>query len=200
MQSLLLATGNPSKVREISTAIADLNFAIISLAKFKNHFDEPAEDGDTFEENARIKSEFWREKTELPTLSDDSGILVEALPEELGVRTVRFGAGKKASDKEWLDYFLKRMHKQKNRRAQFISVIAISVPNSETYFFRGEVHGEILEKPAAPLLPRIPLSSVFLASGASKVFAAMNTTEKERFSHRGRALVAARKFLEKLSC
>ncbi|MFH1375889.1 MAG: non-canonical purine NTP pyrophosphatase [Patescibacteria group bacterium] len=199
MQKLLLATNNPSKAREISSALSDLDIEIISLLDLdKSKFaDEPPEDGATFEENARIKAEFWAKETGIPTLADDSGILVEALPGKLGVKTVRFGAGAEASDAEWLKHFLARMEGTANRKAKFICVLAFAQPNEQTEFFEGEVDGKITEKAEAPILPRIPLSSVFLADEADKVFAAISKEEKARFSHRGRALHKAKVFLQK---
>ena len=86
----------------------------------------------------------------------------------------------------------------KNRHAKFVCMLALSRTNEPTEFFRGEVEGEILEKIAAPILPRIPLSSVFLANGASKVFAAMTESEKEKFSHRGKAIAKAKQKLREL--
>jgi XTP/dITP diphosphohydrolase len=195
LSKLLLATANPSKVREISAALVSLNLEIQTSADFEE-FEMPAENGETFEENAEIKAKFWLEKTGLPSLADDSGILVEALPGELEVRTVRFGKGENATDADWLDYFLAKMEGVENRRAKFISVLALARPSEPTKFFRGEVEGEILEKTAAPILPRIPLSSVFLADGATKVFAAMSTEEKSKFSHRGKAIEKVKQFLK----
>ena len=197
MTKLLLATNNPSKVREISDNLRDQNLTITSLLDLdkSKYPPEPHEDGETFEDNARIKAEFWSRQTDLLTLADDSGILVEALPDELGVRTVRFGKGAEATDEEWLDYFLERMKDAKNRRAKFICVLALASPRDSTRFFRGEVKGEILNEIAAPILPRIPLSSVFLADGADQVFAAMSESEKARFSHRGKALEEFKNFL-----
>lgn len=223
---MLLATANPSKARELTAALSDFDLEIQTLADFPE-LELPPEDGETFEENAKIKAEFCAQETGLPALADDSGILVEALPGELGVKTVRFGKGEDASDEEWLDYFLEKMSGQKNRRAKFVCVLALTnlpfetnppksplvrgdshfspdkgrSPRSggrgfETKFFHGEVEGEILREIAAPILPRIPLSSVFLADGADQVFAAMSEDEKARFSHRGRAVAELRKFLE----
>ncbi len=202
---LLIATNNPSKVREIAETLKDLDLEVISLLDFKkchpelvSESEEPPEDGETFEENARIKADFWCKQTDLPTLADDSGIFVEALPGELGVRTVRFGKGPEASDEEWLDYFLERMEGAENRKAKFVCVLAFAQPNEEIHFFHGEVNGVITEKPEAPLLPRIPLSSVFRANGASKVFATMSEAEKAQWSHRGRALLEAKQNLKEL--
>jgi len=164
-----------------------LNFEIRTLADFPK-LKLPPEDGISFEENAKIKAEFCAEKTGLLSLADDSGILVEALPNKLGVKTVRFGVGENASDADWLKHFLDKMKNASNRRAKFISVLALAQANLKTEFFRGEIGGEILREIGAPILPRIPLSSVFLADGAEKVFAAMSAVEKSKFSHRGRAV------------
>jgi len=194
---LLLATANPSKVRELTAALADLNCEIRTLTDFPE-LEMPEETGETFEENAKLKVEFCARETGLPALADDSGILVEALPNELGVRTVRFGAGENASDAEWLAHFLERMSGTKNRRAKFVCVLALARANSPTEFFRGEISGEILEKIDAPILPRIPLSSVFRADGAGKVFAAMSENEKAQFSHRGRAMKKTKQKLQEL--
>jgi XTP/dITP diphosphohydrolase len=196
--TLLLATGNPSKTREISAVLTDLPVKILTLAQLPNRAAEPDETGETFEENARIKAQYWCDITGLPTLADDSGILVEALPGELGVKTVRWGKGNEASDAEWLQHFLERMEGEENRAAKFVSVVAIAQPGKPTEFFSGEVKGKILHEAAAPLLPKIPLSSVFLADGAEKVFAAMSSEEKAQHSHRGKALAEAKKFLERI--
>jgi XTP/dITP diphosphohydrolase len=200
-QKLLLATNNPSKAHEIAESLQALDLEILSLLDLdKSKFpEEPPEDGETFEDNARIKAEFWVKQTGLPTLADDSGILVEALPNELGVKTVRFGKGPEASDAQWLDYFLARMEGKENRQAKFVCVLALTQPQGSTprvEFFRGEVTGRITEKIESPILPRIPLSSVFLADGTEKVFAAMSAAEKAQWSHRGKALGKAKVFLE----
>jgi XTP/dITP diphosphohydrolase len=189
-KKLLLATNNPSKAKEISNSLKKTNLKITSLLDIdkSKYSPEPPENGATFEDNARIKAEFWNQQTDIITLADDSGILVDALPNELGVQTARFGKGAEADDEEWLDYFLERMEEAKTRRAKFVCVLALASAKFSTRFFYGEVQGKILNKIAAPILPRIPLSSVFLADGAEQVFAAMTDEEKARFSHRGKAL------------
>lgn len=153
----------------------------------------PAETGTTFSANAKLKAEFWCKQTGYPTLADDSGILVAALAAELGVETRRWGAGETATDSAWLEFFLRRMATEKNREAEFVCVLALAWPGQPTKIFTGQVTGQITTEIAAPLLPGIPLSSVFQPTGSSKVFAAMSSTEKNNFSHRGRAL---QKFLE----
>ncbi len=81
--------------------LEDLPFKFVSLND--EHITEDVEEnGETYEENAIIKAEFFGRLTSLPTIADDSGILVDALEGELGVKTRRWGAGAQASDDEWL--------------------------------------------------------------------------------------------------
>jgi XTP/dITP diphosphohydrolase len=229
MQSqILLATSNPGKFHELKSALADLPFEFLNLTEFPSRLGnnpppisggaggglEPIENGKTFAENAQIKAEFWFEKTGLATIADDSGILVDALPSELGVNTVRWGLGKSASDADWLNYFLERLKNVPPEKrgadlsagalakAEFVCVLALCSfnprgrPTPGVVYFEGRVRGIIIEKPEAPLLPGIPLSSVFRPDGSEKVFAALTTAEKEKFSHRGRALAELKKFLQ----
>ena len=83
------------------------------------------ETGTTYEENSLIKARHFFEKTGMITIGEDSGIEVEALKNELGVRTRRWGAGEEASDEEWLEYFLRRIEQEQNKRAKFVCVPTI---------------------------------------------------------------------------
>lgn len=154
------------------------------------------EDGATFKENAAKKAKFYAEKTGLMTLAEDSGILVEALKGGLGVKTRRWGAGEKASDEEWVEFFLGRMEGIVDRRAKFVCCACLVDKGGET-FFEGETLGNITEKLMAPILKGLPLSSCFLPNGCDKVYAALSHEEKNRISHRGKAMNQVREFLQK---
>jgi XTP/dITP diphosphohydrolase len=108
MTQLLIGTSNKGKVMEIEEALHELSCEIVTPASC-GIFESPAEHGDTFEANALEKARFYFEKTRIATLADDSGIIVEALVNELGIHTRRWGAGPSASDEEWITYFLERM-------------------------------------------------------------------------------------------
>ncbi|MCK5614297.1 non-canonical purine NTP pyrophosphatase, partial [Candidatus Pacearchaeota archaeon] len=149
------------------------------------------------ESNAILKAEFFGRKVNLPTIADDSGILVEALAGELGVKTRRWGAGADASDEEWLNFFLHRLAFEKNRQAEFVSVVAFYRPEQETLTFRGECKGLILSEPEVDLEPGIPLSSVFLPEGKDKVFSSLDKHEKNEISHRGKAIKQCHDYLLK---
>jgi len=197
-QKLLIATGNPSKARELSDQLADLDIELISLADLALDVPDPAEDGETYADNALIKAAYWHEKTGLPTLADDGGLLVDALPGELGVRTRRWAEELgHTTDESWLGYFMDRMKDipNANRGAEFRIALALVQANIEPKLFEHAVHGQITEAIEAPILPGIPVSSVFRAVGADKVFAAMTTDEKAKYSHRGGALKKLREYL-----
>ncbi|MBN1258988.1 non-canonical purine NTP pyrophosphatase [Candidatus Peregrinibacteria bacterium] len=196
MQKILVATHNYGKFKELMEVLHDLPFKFVSLNDEKIG-EDVHEGGETYEENAMIKAEFFGKKTGLPTIADDSGIMADALAGELGVKTRRWGAGEKANDKEWLDYFLKRLAKEQNRRAEFISVVAFYRPGEETLTFRGECKGVILPEPQVALEPGIPLSAVFLPDGKDKVFSALGKHEKNAISHRGQAIRKCHDFLLK---
>jgi XTP/dITP diphosphohydrolase len=196
MQKILIATRNFGKFKELMEVLEDLPFKFVSLNDEKIAGDVE-ENGETYEENAIIKAEFFGRESGLPTIADDSGIRVDALNGELGVHTRRWGAGEKAGDEEWLGYFLKRMSVEKNKRAEFISAIALYRPGAETLAFRGECVGQILDNPQVDLEPGIPLSAVFLPDGKDKVFSALARHEKNEISHRGKAVKKCHDYLLK---
>lgn len=194
MNKILIATHNFGKYKELMEVLEELPISFVSLNDEKIE-DDVEENGDTYEANAIIKAEFFGRLTGLPTIADDSGIHVDALEGELGVKTRRWGAGGQATDEEWLNFFLNRMQKEENRKTEFISVVAFYLPGEETLTFRGECKGEILPNPQVDLEPGIPLSAVFLPEGKNKVFSALSKHEKNEISHRGKAIKQCHDYL-----
>lgn len=195
MQELLIATKNPGKFCEISEIFEGLPFELLFLGDMDVDDLDFVEDGVTFFENARKKARYFSEKVGMLALAEDSGILVDALEGELGVRTRRWGAGETASDKEWIEYFMKKMEREVNRGAKFVCSACLIDGGKEKYF-EGETSGLITEKLMAPLQPGLPLSSCFLPEGCEKVYAALSEDEKNLVSHRGKAIRAVRSFFE----
>lgn len=183
--NILIATKNPGKFTEIAQILIDIEAIFLSLDDLGITADFE-ETGQTFEENALGKARFYANLSGLPTLADDSGIFVKALSEELGLKTRRWGAGEQASDEEWLEYFMKRMREERDRRAKFVCAAAFVSSNEERVCV-GETHGELTEELEAPLYKGIPLSSVFKPEGCEKVYTALSVEEKNRLSHRGSA-------------
>lgn len=194
MKELLIATKNPGKFREITEALNGVPFGLVFLGGLNVDDRDFIEDGETFAENAKKKALYYAEKTGLIALGEDSGIVVEALGHELGVKTRRWGAGESASDEEWINYFLRRMEGVENRAAKFVCNACIFGGGIDRQF-EAEVSGRISEALMAPLLPGIPLSSCFIPFGMDRVYAQLSVEEKNRLSHRGKAMAGVRKAL-----
>ncbi len=192
---LLIATTNKGKIIEIGEALAGLNIDIKTPADF-GITESPKEHGDTFEANALEKALFYYKRAKVPVLADDSGILVDALRDELGIHTRRWGAGPDATDQEWIDYFLKRMGKEENKKARFVCVLALIDTTGKEHFFEGVCEGAITEKLEAGYLPGLPISACFKPNGHSAVYSGMTVEEKNRTSHRGKAVQSLKKHLE----
>lgn len=198
MQKLLIATGNQGKFCEIKDILAGLPLQFVSLTEAFVDMNAFVEDGETYVENAAKKARFCARESGLMTVADDSGIIVEALSGELGVKTRRWGAGEKVSDKEWIDFFMNRMEREDNRKAKFVCYACLADKDGNVVkTCVGETSGKIMRRLQAPILHGLPLSSLFLADGTSKVYAALGAEEKNRISHRGKAFMQMKEFFEK---
>ena len=197
---ILIATKNPGKFLEIREMLGVLDAVFHSPESLgiEGDFDET---GETFEENALGKARFFAEKAGMLAVADDSGIFIEALADELGLKTRRWGAGYEVSDEEWLAHFMERMVGEENRKAKFVCAAALVTPDGrpERPFIEkvvfGETCGLISGGVEVPVKPGIPLSSVFRPDGHGKVYAALSEAEKNEISHRGKAFLKLLKFL-----
>lgn len=198
MEKILIGTTNKGKFKEISEVLDTLSLELIQPQKLGIE-GVPEETGSTYEENARIKCLFYYNQSEhLPTLAEDSGIEVDAFPNELGITTRRWGAGPNATDEEWLTHFLAELkkHPKNLHRATFICTAALKLPHDDTiHIFHGACPGTLLVEPQTDIPHGIPLSACFVPDGFSKVYAALTPEEKNRISHRGRAVHQVRDFL-----
>lgn len=199
MQELLIATSNPGKYREIMEVLEDLPMKFVFLGDLSVDDSELFEDGETFQENAFKKASYYHSKTGILTLSEDSGILVDALVGELGIKTRRWGAGEKASDEEWIDFFLKRMQNEAVKSAKFVCCGCL-FGGDEPLYFNGETCGVLTDSLMAPILPGIPISSCFIPDGRDKVYAQLSVDEKNQISHRGKATAQLKDYLKTTFC
>jgi XTP/dITP diphosphohydrolase len=196
MKKLLIATHNYGKFKEIEAILCSLPLELVNLNDV-NIEEDVEETGLTYEENAIIKARFFAEKSGLPTIADDSGITVDALKNELGVKTRRWGAGAQASDEEWLDFFMNRMKDEKNRNTTFYTTIAfLEKASGKAKIFTGKCEGTISKSIEAEYLKGIPLSAVFKPNGLNCVYSALNPEEKGKISHRGMAANKLKDFLK----
>ena len=193
---LLLGTSNQGKIEEIATILKDLPIRVHSVADY-NIGGEPDENGTTYTQNALIKARYYHKQSGLPCIADDSGIMVDALENELGIHTRRWGAGPHATDEEWIEYFLHRMKQEKNKRAHFTCVIAFVDEDGSEQIFEGNCSGKITETLEAHYLPGLPISACFKPDGYDKVFSALSLVNKNAISHRGKAALHFKEWLKK---
>ena len=193
--TFLLATTNKGKIIEMRESLADLDCALLAPEDLPHPLRFPPEHADTFAENALEKARFCFAHSGFSAIADDSGILVEALRKELGIHTRRWGAGPKANDAAWIAYFLERMRHEPEKNAEFVCVIAF-VDGTTARTFEGRCMGVITDTLEADYLPGLPISACFRPDGCDKVFSALSLEEKNRVSHRGKAMAQLREFLE----
>ncbi len=188
MSRLLVATGNAGKLREFAAALERVGIEVVGLETVADR-SAVEETGTAFEENARIKAEAWSRRTPLPVLADDSGLEVDALGGEPGVRSARYG-GAGLDDAARCGLLLERMRgvPPEKRGARFRCALALARAGRVVAVFDGAVEGRILEAPRGE--NGFGYDPVFFHEGAGRTFAQLTTAEKERLSHRGRAIAA----------
>lgn len=189
---LILATRNPGKVREIRAGLDALGLDLIPL----DGLDVPEimETGSTFEENAAIKAVTVSRFLGEAALGEDSGLEVDALKGLPGVRSARF-AGEQATDEDNNRLLLERMKgvPTGRRTCRYRCVFALAVGGRVLLTAKGVVEGRVAESPAGN--GGFGYDPLFYLPESGRTAAQMTTEEKNRISHRGRALRALRKGL-----
>lgn len=183
---ILAATNNAGKVREIKNILSAENIEVVSLKEVGISID-PEENGNTFEENALIKARAVAKVSGMPTISDDSGLCVDYLDGAPGIYSARY-AGEGATDAQRIAKLLAEMKgvEQAQRKAFFISAAAYVHPDGTELTAVGTVDGYISE--AADGEGGFGYDPIFYSTELRKTFAAMSETEKNKISHRFRAL------------
>ncbi|MFW5955557.1 MAG: RdgB/HAM1 family non-canonical purine NTP pyrophosphatase, partial [Rhodothermales bacterium] len=187
--TIVLATRNPGKVKELSDLLSDLSVELVLPAEDAPQIDE---DQPTLEGNAHKKAVVLSRFAGLPALADDTGLEVDALGGEPGVQSARF-AGVGASDAENRRLLLRRLEGIENRAARFRTVLAFSAAG-DVHLFEGICEGRIIdhEKGARGF----GYDAIFVPDGRSETFAEMTREEKNAISHRAKALLAFRRYLK----
>lgn len=186
---LLVATHNVHKKEEIQQILGD-QFTVKSLADYDLH-DEIVEDGDSFNANALIKAKYCFEKTGIPSLGDDSGLVVESLDGRPGIFSARY-----AGDHDFaknIEKVLNEMEGVENRKAYFITVLCYYDENGAQYF-DGRAHGNLLTENKGH--KGFGYDPIFVPQDYEKTFAEMNPEDKNQISHRKQALDLFLNFLK----
>ncbi|MEW9616905.1 RdgB/HAM1 family non-canonical purine NTP pyrophosphatase [Shinella sp. S4-D37] len=197
-KTIVVASHNAGKIREIEDLIGPFGFSAKSAAELK--FEEPDETGTTFEENATIKALASARASGLPALSDDSGLVIDALDGAPGVYTANW-----AEREDGTRDFVMAMEKvekaladrgaaeARDRTARFVSVLCLAWPDGHTELFRGEVEGHVVWPPRGT--QGFGYDPVFQPEGYATTFGEMSAEEKHGWrpgdaaalSHRARA-------------
>jgi len=187
MTDLVLATRNKGKIAEVQRLINQYagHINLRSVADF--NLDDVEETGTTFEENALLKAATIARQTGLPALADDSGISIDALDGAPGVYSARW-SGVHGDDAANIAKVLKELDgvPDSDRGAQFVSVIALALPDGRHIMVRGEVHGTVRHEPIGEY--GFGYDPIFQPDGYEITTAQMNPELKDSISHRGKAL------------
>ncbi|NOX87523.1 MAG: RdgB/HAM1 family non-canonical purine NTP pyrophosphatase [Calditrichaeota bacterium] len=190
---ILVATGNKHKLQEIREILGDLPVTVKSIADLPRKI-EVEENGKTFAENAAIKARAYYDLAKMPVMADDSGLEVPALNNQPGIYSARF-AGADADYAENNRLLLRRMaHLKKDRRkARFVCTVCFKTEKGE-WFFTGITEGLILDELRGE--GGFGYDPLFWIPELEQTYAELSPEEKNRISHRARALMKFKTFLK----
>lgn len=196
MASLLIATNNAGKQKEIQSLLGNLKIKFVTPADIGLKLDVK-EDGSTYKENAAKKATAFAQKSGFISLADDTGLEVEALGRAPGLFSARYAPQPNATDADRRAYLLKNLRSQPRPwNARFICVVAIATPAGNLQFTKGICPGEIISNERGT--HGFGYDPIFLLPATGKTMAELSLKEKNHISHRAKAVLAASLFLEKL--
>jgi len=186
----IFATNNQHKVDEIRKVLPQ-NLEIVTLKEAGINIDIP-EPHETLEENAVEKCSVIHKMTQGNCFSEDTGLEVEALNGEPGVKSARY-AGEGRNTQDNIDKLILNLKDNPNRKARFRTVVAL-IWNNEQYLFEGICDGRIIDEQTGR--EGFGYDPVFIPDGSDKTFAEMSLEEKNQFSHRAKAVTKLITFLQ----
>lgn len=190
---IIFASHNNGKINEIKEMLAPLGITVLSGNDL--NLPDVEETGSTFEENAYIKALAAAKEQNIPCIADDSGLCVDAIGGKPGVYTARY-----APERDYnrgMDKLLNELAETRstNRAAHFSCVIVLAYPNGDYKSFEGRVDGSIASKKSGQ--SGFGYDPIFIPTGFNRSFAEFDSEEKNKISHRGRALQKFVEFLMK---
>lgn len=181
---IIFASHNDGKISEIKSMLSPLGISVLSGKDL--HLPDVKETGKTFEENAYIKALSAAKAQNLPCIADDSGLCVDAIGGRPGVYTARYAPNRDFN--KGMDKLLAELDatKSANRSAHFACVIVLVLPDGKYKSFEGRVDGSIATQKCGQ--EGFGYDPIFIPTGFTKSFAEISKVEKNKISHRGRAL------------
>ena len=190
MNKICFVTGNKNKLREVQKLL--FSYHLLSLDDL-NFRDEILETEDTIEGNALLKADHIFKKFEINCFSDDTGLFIDSLNGQPGVKSARF-AGDSSNSEDNIRLVLEKLIGEENRDAIFRTVICLII-NGEIYYFHGEVNGVITKEKTGD--KGFGYDPIFIPEGFNKTFSEFTLEEKNKLSHRAIAVSKLVKFLNK---
>jgi XTP/dITP diphosphohydrolase len=189
MKQLLIATGNPGKLHEIRSLLDGMKIKLLTPDMFGVSM-KVEEIGNSYEENASLKARAFARASGLVSLADDSGLEVDALEGLPGIRSARFSPLPHATDADRRTYLLGLLHTYPHPwYAHFHCTVAIATPEEQIYLAQGNCRGEII--PDERGMNGFGYDPIFLLPEIGLTMAELNMSQKNRLSHRARAISAA---------
>jgi len=193
IRELVLATRNRHKGEELAALLSDLGIGIRTLDEFPE-VPEVIEDGETCEANAIKKARAVSKATGLMAVADDTGLEVDALGGRPGVYAARYAGEHATYEANWRKLLQELSGVPRNRRtARFMTVAAMASPSGEVQVTTGQLEGVISEQPAGA--KGFGYDPVFFVPELGKTLAQLSAEEKNRISHRAKALAQVREIL-----
>ena len=192
MHTIIFATNNEHKIKEIQSLVGN-DFTIITLEQAGIDIDIP-EPHDTLQENAYEKAITIENMTQQNCFSEDTGLEIEALNGEPGVKSARYAGGDRNFQAN-IDKVLEKLNGSTNRKAQLRTVICL-LWNKEVFYFEGICKGTIAETMHGA--EGFGYDPIFIPEGSNKSFAEMTMEEKNKFSHRQKAVTQLFTFLHSI--
>lgn len=187
METIVLASNNAHKIKEVKEILKNYNIITLKDIEF---FDEIEENGETFEENALIKAktihDYLKKKgLSYTVLADDSGLCVPSLNGAPGIYSARY-SGEHGNDQANRDKLQKELENKENRDAYFVCYIVLYKPNGEYEVFTGKTYGRITYEELGS--KDFGYDCIFYSNDLNKTFGQAKPEEKDSVSHRSRAL------------
>lgn len=196
MQTLLIASSNPGKLREFQSILQDLGVKLVLPADIGVQL-TVEEDGSTYYENARKKALAYCQASGLVTLADDSGLEVDVLDGAPGLHSARYSPLPGANDADRRAYLRQQLQGYPPPwNAHFHCTTVVAIPGGEHYTFEGNCYGEIIAEERGE--HGFGYDPIFLLPDRGLTMAELPEEEKNRISHRGRATLAALPTLKKI--
>ena len=191
MKEILFFSNNKNKLIEIKKIFKEYKVKLLSLSDV-NIDDQPIESGKTFEENAKIKSDYGFNKAGIPCFADDSGICIESLNWKPGINSKGF-LNKFRSKDECFKYIMKSVKVNYKKKAYFKTSISLTINKSINIIFNGKIDGKISDKKKGG--SGFGYDPIFIPNSYKKTLAEISVNEKNEISHRSIAVTKLINFL-----